>query len=104
MLPLDGGHIAQSLLSRQSAAVTTGFNGLTLCAGLSLAIISGAYDLLLILLLIAPFIFSKSAQAHMKLPPLTPPQLAILSIAYAATFAFYAAVIWSFFSGPPGAA
>ena len=101
VLPLDGGHIAQSLLSRQSAAVTVGFNSLTVCAGLSFAILMGAYDLLLILLLIVPFIFSKSAQQHLRLPPLTAPQLALLGIGYAATIAFYAAVVWSMFSGSP---
>lgn len=104
VLPLDGGHIAQSLLSRQSAAVTVGFNSLTVCAGLSFAILMGAYDLLLILLLIVPFIFSKSAQQHLRLPPLTAPQLALLSIGYAATLAFYAAVVWSIFNGSPGTA
>lgn len=104
VLPLDGGHIAQSLLSRQSASVAVGFNSLTICAGLSFAIFLGAYDLLLILLLIIPFIFSKSAQAHLRLPPLSGPQLALLAIAYVATFIFYAATVWSLANVAPAAA
>lgn len=93
VLPLDGGHIAQSLLSRTSGNLIRGFNALTILAGAMVAVAIEAYSLLLILLLVSPLIFSKSAAKHSQLPPLTRPQTAWLALAYIATFVFYAASI-----------
>ncbi len=93
VLPLDGGHIAQSLLSRVSPRFVTGFNGLTLLAGAGLAVAISAYDLLVVLLLIAPLILSKRMRNAPRLEALTGQQLFWLGIGYAATIAFYAAIL-----------
>ena len=92
IFPLDGGHVVQSLLSRFGAGVTTGFQRLGLIAGLVLALAIHSYALTIILLLIAPSVFSNQASVRPRLEPLTRLSLAALASAYIASFIFYAGV------------
>lgn len=88
LMPLDGGHVMQSLMSRFSPAVTRAVNILALIAGGILALAIKSYTLLIVLLLVAPLVTSERAQKW-RLPPLTWSQWTLLLVAYIATFAFY---------------
>jgi Zn-dependent protease len=89
VLPLDGGHIAQSLLSRFGAGVSRVFHIVALLLGGALALAIKSYLLLFILLVIAPSLSSERTHAARALPMLTWGQWALLFIAYVATFFFY---------------
>jgi len=89
IMPLDGGHIAQALLSRFGLGVARIFNAVALLAGAAIAMAIKSYLLLFVLLLIAPAIGSDRGAKALRLPPLTGAQWVLLAIAYAATFAFY---------------
>lgn len=93
VMPLDGGHIAQSLLSRTRPEFIFAFNALTLLAGAALAVSIGAYDLLIILFLISPLIFSSKMRAQLSLLPATTSELVWLAVGYAGSILFYAAAI-----------
>lgn len=92
MLPLDGGHVAQALLSRFGGGVMRGFRILTGFAGISLALWIGDFVLLALLLLLAPALMKQTNPAY-RLPELTNTEFALLAAAYAATIIFYASVI-----------
>jgi Zn-dependent protease len=92
MLPLDGGHIAQSLLSRFGGGVMHGFRILTGFAGISLALWIGDFVLLALLLLLTPAMMKQTDPAY-RLPELTTTEFALLATAYAATIIFYGTVI-----------
>ncbi|MEQ1715404.1 MAG: site-2 protease family protein [Hyphomicrobium sp.] len=89
VLPLDGGHVAQSLLSRFSAGTARVFHIAALLAGGALALAIKSYLLLFILLIVAPSLGSERAHSARMLPALTWMQWALLFIAYTATFVFY---------------
>lgn len=88
LMPLDGGHVAQALLSRFPPYATKVFNVAGLIAGGLLALVIGSTVLLVVLLLVAPGLMSERAP-RTRLPALTGQQWALLTIAYIATFAFY---------------
>lgn len=88
VMPLDGGHVMQSLLSRFSAGTARIFNIVALIAGGALALAIKSYVLLLVLLLVAPGMSSERANG-VRLPQLTWGQWAMLLAAYLATFFFY---------------
>lgn len=91
MMPLDGGHVMQSLMSRLSASSVRIFNIAALGAGVMLALFIGSYTLLAVLLLISPAIAADPA-GRIRLPPLTQGQTVLLLMAYLATFVFYMSV------------
>lgn len=88
LMPLDGGHVVQSLMSRFPPGLTRALNILALIAGGALALAIRSYTLLIVLLLVAPGVMSQRAQKW-RLPPLTWGQWTLLLVAYIATFAFY---------------
>ena len=92
VLPLDGGHVAQSLLSRFGPGVARTFHAFALAAGAAFALWSASFGLLLVLALIAPSIFSSASAERWKLPSLTLSQWALLAAGYAGTLLFYAVV------------
>lgn len=89
LMPLDGGHIAQSLLSRFSAETGRAFNILALIAGGMLALAIKSYALLIILFIVAPALVSERGHGF-RLPAMTRLQSALLLAAYIGAFAFYA--------------
>ncbi len=96
--PLDGGHVAQALLSRTEPGTLRAFQTVTMLAGGALAVWAGDYLLAGLLLMIAPSVVSKSGEAAAP-PPISHKRMAWLGVAYAATFVFYAltiAKLWSF--------
>jgi Zn-dependent protease len=92
MLPLDGGHVAQALLSRFGGSLMRGFRILTGFAGISLALWIGDFVLLALLLLLTPSMMKQTEPAY-RLPELTNSEFALLAAAYAATIVFYGSVI-----------
>lgn len=88
ILPLDGGHVAQALLSRFGEGTARTFHILALIAGGMLALALKFYVLLFALLLAAPALSARGNEA-IRLPVLTWRQWWLLLVAYAATFAFY---------------
>lgn len=100
LLPLDGGHVMQSLLSRVSDSTVRVVNVLALIAGVWLALAIKSPVLLIVLLLVGPSLLSSKARA-LRLEPLTSGQIALLSTAYAATLVFYIA-IFATMSNLPG--
>ncbi|MGL4395724.1 MAG: metalloprotease [Hyphomicrobium sp.] len=92
ILPLDGGHIAQSLLSRLPPVAGTVFHAFASLLGIALALYIESYILLVMLLLLAPFLFNRKTADQMRLPALSNAQWALLSVASVAVFTFYAAV------------
>lgn len=106
--PLDGGHVAQALLSRFPPYATKIFNVAGLIAGALLALVIGSTLLLLVFLLVAPGLMSEPDHRG-RLPALSSKQWALLAIAYIATFAFYLDTFMALSglemaSGPQGAA
>ena len=102
IFPLDGGHIAQALLSRAGGDTLRAFQAVTMFAGMALALWAGDYLLAGLLALIAPSALAKRDGAQL-LPPIAIPHLAWLAAAYAATFLFYAlaiAKLWGFEGAP----
>lgn len=89
ILPLDGGHIMQALLSRLSAGVVRGFNAVALIVGAGIALTIKSYLLLFVFLLLAPAMGSNKRTNDRRLPSLSNGQIVLLAVAYAATFAFY---------------
>lgn len=94
LMPLDGGHVMQSLMSRFSAATIRSVNLLALIAGVLLALVIKSYALLIILLLVAPGLMSSRAD-QFRLPALSWGQWTLLAAAYIATFYFYASAFLS---------
>lgn len=108
LMPLDGGHVTQALLSRFPPSVTRIFNIVGLIAGGLIAFAIDSYILLAVLLLVAPGLLSENA-AGSRLPALSGRQWALLALAYVATFAFYFDTFMAMsgletLSGPQGAA
>jgi Zn-dependent protease len=96
ILPLDGGHIVQSLLSRAGSEVARTFRVIALFSGCTLAFWIGDYLLLTLLAVLAPTLISRRMDDASRLPPLTAPELLLLTAAYAATIIFYALTIGQF--------
>jgi hypothetical protein len=94
--------VAQSLLSRFGPGIIQAFNGAMLVLGAGLALATQSYDLLVILLVVAPFIFSRAARERIPLPPLSIAQSLLLAAAYGGTFLFYATILRSLFGSPAG--
>jgi Zn-dependent protease len=88
LMPLDGGHVAQALLSRFPPFATKVFNIAGLIAGGALALAIGSTLLLVVLLLVAPGLLSEP-EPRLRLPALSGQQWALLALAYLATFVFY---------------
>ena len=95
VLPLDGGHIAQSLLSRFSASTARAFHIAALLIAAALALYFEFYLLAGLILLVAPVLRSRTTFERWKLPALTPVEAVWLSAGYAAAIAFYVCVIVS---------
>ena len=93
VFPLDGGHVVQALLSRFGARVTSAFQRLTLIAGIALALAIRSYTLAILLMMLAPAIFSKRNANRISLPPLTPLSWTLLAAAYVACFVFYTGIV-----------
>jgi Zn-dependent protease len=104
IFPLDGGHIAQALLSRAGFEAVRAFQAVTMFAGGALAVWAGDYLLAGLLLLIAPSTLGSKPEAN-PLPPISIPHLAWLAAAYGATVLFYALAIakmWGADAGSTG--
>lgn len=93
ILPLDGGHIVQSLLSRAGAETARTFRVIALLAGCTLALWAGDYLLLALLALLAPTVASRRMDETRQMPPLSGSELVLLASAYAAAIVFYATAI-----------
>ncbi len=93
IFPLDGGHVVQSLLSRFGPGVTAAFHRVALFAGLALAMAIQSYTLAILMILIAPSIFSKQSANRTQLAPLTTFSWVLLATGYIASFVFYGGVI-----------
>ncbi|HMN36800.1 MAG TPA: site-2 protease family protein [Hyphomicrobium sp.] len=93
IMPLDGGHVAQAMLSRFGANAARIFNAVALVAGAAIAMATRSYLLLLVLLLVAPSIGAERGSKTQQLPALTGVQWLLLAIAYAAALIFYADAI-----------
>lgn len=103
IFPLDGGHIAQALLSRAGFEAVRAFQAVTMFAGGALALWAGDFVLAGLLLLFAPSALAPRRDGA-SLPPISVAHLAWLAAAYAATFAFYALAISKLWGGDAGAA
>jgi Zn-dependent protease len=95
ILPLDGGHVLQALLSRFNQTFAQIVHGLALMAGVAFGIATERYVLAVFLLVIAPAIFSRNASAALTLPALTRTQWALLAVAYLGSILFYVAIMVS---------
>jgi Zn-dependent protease len=93
IFPLDGGHVAQALLSRAGNEAVRAFQAATMFAGGALAVWIGDYLLAGLLLLIAPSALGRPNPSAIAIPPMSYRDMAWLTIAYAATFVFYAMAI-----------
>lgn len=89
IMPLDGGHIVYSLMSRTRPEISRAFQMAALLAGGALALFAQSIVLLAVLLLVAPSIANNRSGALSALPPLSSTQFAMLLVAYLATLAFY---------------
>ena len=94
VLPLDGGHVAQALLSRSGPKPARLFHMLALLSGAALALYFELYLLVALILLVAPLV-RQTAFEKWKLPVLKTREAFWLGLGYAATFAFYVCVIVS---------
>jgi Zn-dependent protease len=92
MLPLDGGHVVQALLSRFGGGAMRGFRILTGFAGISLAFWIGDFVLLALLLLLTPSLMKQTDAAY-RLPEPTNTEFALVATSYAATIIFYGSVL-----------
>ena len=95
VLPLDGGHVAQALLSRLGTRAARIFHIVALLLGAALALYLELYLLAGLILLVAPLMRSAVTFERWQLPPLTSREAFWLSTGYAATIAFYVCVIAS---------
>ena len=89
VLPLDGGHVAQSLLSHFGPEVSRVFHGMAMTAGAAFALYTHSYLLLFLLALVAPAVFSDKQAGRWNLQGLTAAQWIFLAAGYAGTVLFY---------------
>ena len=92
LLPLDGGQVAQSLLSRFGAATMRGFRILTGFTGCALALWIGDFVLLAVFAILLPSMMARGEPAT-QLPALSRLETVLLASAYVATIVYYGAVI-----------
>lgn len=95
VLPLDGGHVMQSLLSRFGDGVARAFRFGALIAGCALAFWINDVVLLGLFIVLAPAVISRR-EIIARLPPLTGSELTWLVSGYAAAILFYATVLARF--------
>ncbi|MFN0219420.1 MAG: metalloprotease [Hyphomicrobium sp.] len=93
IFPLDGGHVAQALLSRAGHEAVRAFQAATMFAGGALAVWIGDYLLAGLLLLIAPSALGRPNPSALAIQPISYRDMTWLAIAYAATFVFYAMAV-----------
>lgn len=100
ILPLDGGHVVQALVSRFGASSLRVFNVLALLAGAALALALKSFMLLLLLMLVASSGSHRGEGAGKHLPPLSLQQWILLFVAYVATIAFYVMAVGALGADP----
>ena len=96
VLPLDGGQIMQSLLSRLDPGVARVFHTTALLAGGAIALYLGSLVPLMVLLLAAPSIASNGSSDRPSIAPIALWELAVLLAAYVATIVFYLTILAGF--------
>ena len=96
VLPLDGGHIVDSLLSASDPEIAKLINLTFLLAGIGTSIVLGWYVLTGLLVLTLPMMLVRDKKLS-SLEPIRPAGRAWLTAAYLGSIAFYIAVITVFF-------
>ncbi len=98
ILPLDGGQVLKSLMSRMPPGSTRIVQGIALAIGGVLAAAAGDYLLLVLFLLVAPGVLTTKPPVVAPPAPLSGSETMWLASGYLATLAFYLAVISNLWS------
>jgi Zn-dependent protease len=101
ILPLDGGQVLKSLMSRMPPGSTRVVQGIALAIGGMLAAAAGDYLLLVLFILVAPGVLAARPPAAMVPAPLSHRETMWLASGYLATLAFYLAVISGLWGDSP---
>ena len=98
VLPLDGGQVLRSLMSRMPQGSARAIHAVMLLIGAALAAAFGDYLLMALIVLVAPGVLAARPPTFTMATPLSRSETMWLASGYLATLAFYLAVISNLWS------